>query len=337
LKCLLGFNDQIGETGIDKNVNDRKSPFPKMSAPNLPDFEAWAIFAKVAALGSYTAAARDLGLSVATVSKAITRLEARLGTALLHRTSRRISLSESGQSALEHASQLLAAGEAIESEIGDEAAVARGRIRLAAPMSFGVLHLAPLIPEFLKAHPGVTIELQLSDARTDLVGEGIDVALRIGTLEDSSLRARRLLDIRRPLVASPAYFERHGRPAHPRELENHQALIYSNMAQPRVWRFTHPLEGSWKVKVSGRLEINNGDAQIPALLAGMGLSPLPEFLIWRELRDGRLEEALPAWSMEPSALYVLTPPSSYRPKRVSALIEFLALSFLRAPWAHRPG
>ena len=301
----------------------------------LPDLEAWAIFAKVAETGSFARAANELNLSQATISKAITRLETRLKTVLFHRTSRRMSLTESGRGALERASRILAEGEAVEAEITAQAASPRGTVRMAVPMSFGIEHLAPLLPEFMARYPDVSLDIDFDDGLVDLVGGGFDLALRISALADSSLLARRLCGVRVLLVASPAYLDAHGRPRHPRELSQHSALFYTLSRFGAAWRFQHKRHGDFSISVNAPLRVNNAEALNPALLAGMGIALQPEFLVWRELKAGKLEIVLPEWSPPPIALHVVTPPGRVRPARVQLLIEHLVKKFEKAPWAER--
>jgi len=299
----------------------------------LPDFEAWAVFAKVAELGSFSRASAELGLSKATVSKAVGRLEARLGATLFHRTSRRLSLTEVGRVALPRAAQVVAEAEALEAEASDQAATPRGLVRVAVPMSFGIAHLGPALPDFCAQHPDISVELSLSDALVDIVEEGFDLALRISALEDSSLLARRLCPVGLKLVGSPGYFDRHGRPAHPKDLAGHRALLYANTRPRDVWRFEHARQGQYSIHMSGPLRVNNADILRPALLAGVGLAMQPDFMVWEDIAAGRLEVVLADWAPPPIALHLVTPPSAIRPARVEALIGFLAKRLATAPWA----
>src|SRR6516162_8967558 len=294
--------------------------------PKLPDLEGLAIFAKVAEMRSFAATAAELKLSNATVSKAVSRVEAKLKTRLFNRTSRRIALTEAGRQLSARAAHILSEGEAAEDEALARSTAVRGLVRLAAPMSFGVLHLAPLLPEFLATYPDVSIDLHLSDAMVDMIGDGFDAAVRIAVLPDSSLIARRLCGMPVYLVGAPAYLEAHGRPRHPLSLAEHRCIGYSHASAPETWRFTHKDGKSAAVRPSGPLRINNGDAMMPALIAGTGVGVLPEFILRDALADGRLERLLPEWSMASGSVYWVTPPCGHRPKRVDVLGEFVAQS-----------
>ncbi|QDZ06771.1 LysR family transcriptional regulator [Sphingomonas panacisoli] len=292
----------------------------------LPDFEAWAIFATVAEHRSFSAAADALGVSKATVSKAITRLEASLGTSLFHRTSRRLTLTESGITLSDHAQRILAEGHAAEETAHDAASAPAGMIRVAAPMTFGIAYVAPAIADFMTAHPAVQIDLRLSDAKVDIVADGIDLALRIADLPDSSLRARRLAPVETRVVAAPAYLERHGRPRHPLDLGEHDIFAYANVPST-TWTFRGPDGAEVAVRPNGRFTTDSGDAMLPLLHAGLGIARLPDFIVDTEIAAGRLEAILTEWTGPATALHLVTPPSPLRPVRVELLIDFLAERF----------
>jgi DNA-binding transcriptional LysR family regulator len=294
----------------------------------LPDLEGLAIFAKVAETRSFAAAAAELKLSKATVSKAVSRIESKLKTRLFNRTSRRIALTDAGRQFAGRAAHILAEGEAVEDAALAQATVPRGLVRLAAPMSFGLLNVAPLLPDFLATFSDVSVDLHLSDAMVDVIGEGFDAAIRIAVLPDSSLVVRRLCEIQRYLVGSATYLNRHGRPKHPLHLAQHRCISYSYAMTAEIWRFTKGGKSA-SMRPSGPLRVNNGDAMMPALLAGTGIGILPEFILRDALAAGRLERLLPEWSLPSGAAYWLTPPGGPRPKRVEVLADFLVEKLAR--------
>ncbi len=295
----------------------------------LPDLEGLAIFAKVAELRSFAGAAEELGLSKPTISKAVTRLESRLGTRLFNRTSRRLALTDAGRMLLDRATRMVAEAEAAESEARAQSAVPRGLVRLAVPMSFGLREIAPALPDFFAQYPEVSVDLHLSDDVIDLIGGGFDAALRIAALPDSSLLARRLCPVPRMLVAALSYLESHGTPKHPRDLQAHTCLGYAYLPVPDIWRFQSKKGEEVSVRPSGPLRANNADALMPALLAGYGLAVQPEFLVRDELAKKTLVPVMTDWSLPEIALHLVLPPGGPRPARIEALTEFLRRRFAR--------
>lgn len=290
----------------------------------LPDLEGLAIFAKVAELRSFARAADELNLSRATVSKAVSRVEKKLGARLFNRTSRRLSLTDAGRSLAVRAAAMLSEGEAAESESMAQSSEPRGLVRVAAPMSFGVRYLAPLLPEFFRSYSDVSVDLQLSDALVDIVGDGFDAAIRIARLPDSSLVARRLCEMPLYLLAAPSYLKERGRPKHPLELTGHACLSYSNQQNHGAWRFRGKSGEEATVRPGGPLRVNNGDAMLPSLIAGIGMGILPEFIVRDALKAKQLEIVLGDWSLPSGAVYWVTPPGGPKPKRVEVLAEYLA-------------
>ncbi|WP_150664447.1 LysR family transcriptional regulator [Pandoraea commovens] len=298
----------------------------------LPDFEGLAMFAKVAEEGSFAAAAREMGVSVATVSRGVARLEDRLGARLLNRTSRQLALTEFGRTLCEKAGEIYRQAEAAEGAAREMSVQPRGLVRLAVPMSFGLRWVAPLLPEFFRRYPDVQVDLHLADSTVDLVADGFDAALRIAALPDSSLVARRLCAVTQFVVASPTYLKREGRPAHPRELVDRPCMSYAYRARSDVWRFTNDAGDEELVTPVGPLRVTNSDALLPMLLEGLAISELPEFIAAEYLSDGRLEAILTGWSLTKGGLYFVTPSARARPAKVSALSDYFAEHLSEPTW-----
>lgn len=298
----------------------------------MPDFEGLAMFAKVAEERSFAGAARSLGVSVATVSRAVARLEERLGARLLNRTSRQLALTEFGAALAERAGQVYGLALQAEGAMREQAAQPRGLVRLAAPMAFGLRWVAPLLPDFFRQYPEVQLDLHLSDATVDLVGDGFDAGLRIAVLPDSSLVARRLSSVARFIVAAPAYLERHGTPTHPADLAAHACLGYAYRARSDTWHFANAAGEEASVKPHGPLRVTNSEAMLPTVLAGLAICELPEFMAAEYVRDGRLVRLLADWTMPLGGLYFVTPSARSRPAKVEALGRFLAERLSQPVW-----
>lgn len=290
------------------------------------------MFAKVAEEGSFAAAARVMGVSVPTVSRAVARLEERLGGRLFNRTSRQLALTEFGQSMAGKASEIYRQAQEVENEAHELSVQPRGQVRLAVPMSFGLRWVSPLLPALLRQFPELSVDLHLSDASVDVIAEGFDAALRIAALPDSSLVARRLCAVTQYLVASPAYLSQHGAPEHPRELSSRQCFSYAYRARSQVWRFTHTSGVHEDIVPNGSLRVTNSAALLPALLDGLGISELPEFIAAEYLRDGRLVRLLDEWSMTQGGLYFVTPTTRSRPLKVRVLSDFFAQHLSEPEW-----
>ena len=290
------------------------------------------VFAKVAGSGSFSAAGRAMGLSQSMVTKHIAALEARLGIKLFHRTTRRLSITEAGRNYLESAERVLADLDAADSAVAADRFEPRGLLRVNVPVSFGSGQIAPLLSEFARRYPRVTVELGLNDRFVDLAEEGWDLAIRIGSLADSSLIARRIAACRTMVCAAPSYLAAHGTPARAEELAQHNCLSYTLMrdASGGRWRFGE--NGEISVPVSGNLRANNGDALRAAAIAGQGIIYEPTFITADDVRAGTLVPVkLDHPMIELPGIYAVFLPEHHPAAKVRAFIEFLAGRFAPAP------
>ena len=289
-------------------------------------------FVRVAETQSFSEAARRLRTSKSAVSRNVGALEAELGARLFNRTTRSLNLTEAGRAYFERVSRILAELGEADRTLGQLQASPRGRLMVSAPMSFGFLHLAPALPDFLARFPEVEVDLSLNDRFVDLVDEGFDLALRIGALPDSSLMARRISPIRRTICASADYFRRHGAPQRPEDLKEHECLRNSNVARTQQWRFVDEDGKPLLVPVSGRVSANNGDALRIVALAGFGVASLPTFIVGADLRAGALVPALDHFVPQDLAMSAVYPHSRHLSPKVRGFVDFLVDRFGRRPY-----
>lgn len=281
------------------------------------------IFVRVAESGSLSATAERMNIAKSAVSRRLAELESRLGVQLLHRTTRRISLTESGRHYFQQAQRLLTDLEEVEQSVASEHTNLRGLLRLAAPLSFGIKHLAPLLDQFMLQHPDVHLELNLDDRTVNLLEEGLDLAIRIGMLADSTLMTRRLATVRHVVCASPQYLEKYGEPHSPEELKHHAALNYSNMPESQLWQFVLPNDKTLSVRPPVRLRANNGDVLLQAAIDGLGVLVSPDFICHDAISQGLLKPVLVNYPQPDMHVYVIYPAQRHLPRRVRALIDFL--------------
>jgi len=290
----------------------------------LTEMEA---FATVVDLGGFTDAAKKMGISKSAVSKHVSSLETRLGARLLNRTTRRVSPTEIGLAYYDRARRVLNdAGEA-DALVTAMQSAPSGLLRVSAATDFGVNHLSPALGGFLHEFPDITVNMVLNNRYVELISEGFDLAVRIGELEDSSLRARKLADTHKMMIASPKYFEEYGRPEKIDDLNEHKLLHYSNQASGNVWKLTAPSGEKRQVRSAGWLTVNDGQSLLNAAINGLGIAFLPSFLYSDALREGLLEPAIKDLPVETHGIYAVYPPGRYTQPKVRAFIDFLVEQF----------
>ena len=296
----------------------------------MDKLEAMTCFVKVVTLGSYAEAGRALGLTRSAISKAVMELEQLLGARLLDRTTRRVAATEAGIAYYGSCLDILARVEETEMQVSRLHDEPRGILKINAPVSFGVLYLGPAIADFMALYPDLKVELTLNDRFIDPIEEGVDVTIRIGDLEDSSLIARRLAPARRVLVAAPAYLEAHGTPAMPDDIAPHVCLTYGHTSTLQKWVLERDGEVT-SVAINSALCSNNGDILRSAALAGRGIAMLPTFLVGGDLKTKRLVPMLPDYAPTALGIFALYAPNRYLAAKTRVLIDFLAARFGDAP------
>jgi DNA-binding transcriptional LysR family regulator len=290
------------------------------------------VFAAVVDAGSFVQAAETLDMSKAAVSRIVADLEARLAVRLMQRTTRRQSLTAEGEVFHARARELLAAVDEAEAEVTARSGRAIGTLKVSAPVTFGVLHLAPLWAGFMAQHPDVELEVNLSDRMVDVVDEGIDLAVRIARLRNSTLVSRQLSSTRLVLCASKRYLRQHGTPKHLEDLAQHDVLAYNLLATGDSWEFTGP-NGPASVRVKPRLRTNSGDTCRAVALGHKGIILQPTFMVHEDLQSGALVEVLPQYRSVELGIYAVYPTRKHVLPKVRLLIDYLADALMKQPWA----
>lgn len=294
-------------------------------------FEDLQAFVAVVEAGSFTAAADRLNIAKSAISRRVSGLEERLGVQLLRRTTRRLNLTETGRSFYAHGARILADLEEAESAVLQEHGELRGNLRVALPLSFGIHHMSAPISEFSRRHPRVTFDLDLNDRRIDLIEEGVDLAIRIGRLADSSLIARRLFEARTVLVGSPEYFKQNGVPRLPADLKDHACLVYGNLAEPTKWVYRDVDGTRQRIDVPAAMTATNGDFICAAAMHGLGIAMQPTFIAGEAISKGKLLPILTDYEWPVTPAYAVYPPTRHLSYRVRELIDYLVDYFSGTP------
>lgn len=292
-------------------------------------------FVKAVEAGGFSAAARQLGLTPSALSKLVSRLEDRLGAQLMQRTTRRLQLTVEGEAFFGRARTILAAMDEAESEVTEAVSSPRGLLRIHCGSTFGMHQLAPAIPRFQERHPSVSLELTISDERLSMMQEGVDLAIRIGPLEESSLVARRICNLERVICAAPAYLARYGTPRTPDDLQQHNCLWITSLPALRRWPFDTD-DGIRVVNIGGNVVANNAETVLQLAVAGVGITRLTDVIVGDSMRSGLLVPILSDWHhVEPVPLFATYPSGRNLSPKVRAMVDFLVEEFGSAPWRRK--
>lgn len=286
------------------------------------DLIALRSFITVVEVGSFNKAAELLSASTAAVSRRVSALESALGIKLLNRTTRQIDLTEAGTQFYDDVVNIFHSLDEAEEKIQQGREIIRGSLRIAAPFSFALQRLSPALPEFMKQYPELKVQLQLDDRTTDLVAEGIDLAIRIGSLKDSTLVATKITDVSRVCCVSPSYIQQYGEPEIPGDLNNHNCLHYSLSSTKKEWHFAN-ISANNRIEINGSLSTNNGEVLKEAAIQGLGITLLPRFIVSDALANGRLMPILTHYNPEPYGLFAMRISRKFTPNKIRVMIEYL--------------
>lgn len=287
----------------------------------MPNLLAMVTFAQVVESGSFTAAAQELGMSTPVVSKRIGALEAELGTRLLHRTTRKLSVTEAGTAFYQHCARIVEEAKMAETVVTNLNESPRGILRITAPISFGSNQIAPAIAEFLDRYPEISVEMILNDRVVDLAEEGFDLAIRQTNTPQPNLVAKRLTTIHKPVCASPDYWQKHGKPKAPEDLMHHNCILYASVPMNNEWDFANE-KGKTNIRVSGRFTVNNAQAMVEAASGGLGVIRLTSIIVSREIESGQLIPVLDDYTSLDTDIYFMYLPNRYLSKKTRVFIDF---------------